>query len=247
MKHTYIYTLLIVSLVMTSSACSKGSSGGDQNLNAPDITTPVVLNPQSPVLSFPLNNEPCLDTTEVNDTQSSVDFRWNASENALSYMVVVRNLSTSTEQEFSASSNEKTIVLQSAEPYSWKVRAIGASGSSPADSSTWRFYLPGPEQVNYAPFPAELTSPISGSTVTPIDGLIDLQWTCSDADNDLARFEVYLDQADGSTLIQTIDYETATTALQVEVENNEIYHWKIIAIDALGNQSDSGVYSFRTN
>lgn len=216
-------------------------------MNIPQEPTPVVLNPADPVLSFPLNNEPCLDTTEVNDTQSSVDFRWNASENALSYVVIVRNLSTATTQEFTASSNEKTIVLQSAEPYSWKVRALGASGSSPAESSTWRFYLPGPEQVNYAPFPAELTSPISGSTVTPIDGLIDLQWNCSDVDNDLARFEVYLDQVDGTTLVQTVDYSTATTALQVPVDNSEIYYWKVIAIDNQGNQSNSGVYSFRTN
>ena len=40
------------------------------------------------------------------------------------------------------------------------------------ESDTWKFYLAGPAQVNFAPFPAELTSPISGSTVTPSDGLI---------------------------------------------------------------------------
>lgn len=247
MKNTCKYTFLLLSIVLTVSACSKGSSGGDQNLNTPEEPAPVILNPVSPVLSFPLNNEPCLDTSEVNDTQSSVDFRWNASENAVSYLVIVRNLSTATAQEFGASSNEKTIVLQSAEPYSWKVRAIGATGSSPAESSTWRFYLPGPEQVNYAPFPAELTSPISGSTVTPIDGLIDLQWNCSDADNDLAHFEVYLDDVDGSTLIQTIDYSSVTTALQIEVDNDQVYYWKVIAVDNLGNKSNSGVYTFRTN
>jgi hypothetical protein len=31
------------------------------------------------------------------------------------------------------------------------------------------------------------------------------------------------------------------------VVKNTTYYWKIIAIDANGNQSSSGVYAFRTN
>ena len=107
--------------------------------------------------------------------------------------------------------------------------------------------MAGPAQVNFAPFPAELTSPISGSTVTPSDGLIQVQWTCTDADNDLTQFEIFLDSTDGSTLINTIDFESTTTSIDVSVENNTIYYWKVVATDAEGNQSNSGVYSFRTN
>ena len=61
------------------------------------------------------------------------------------------------------------------------------------------------------------------------------------------QFEIYLDTTDGNTLINTIDFESTTTSIDVSVENNTIYYWKVVATDAEGNQSDSGVYSFRTN
>ena len=35
--------------------------------------------------------------------------------------------------------------------------------------------------------------------------------------------------------------------IEVEVENKKDYYWKIIAFDANGNSSSSGVYGFRTN
>ncbi|MDC0515517.1 hypothetical protein OAN99_06865 [Flavobacteriaceae bacterium] len=102
--------------------------------------------------------------------------------------------------------------------------------------------------MNYAPFPAELISPRSGANVTPdINNLINLNWTASDVDQDLIRFEVYLDQTDATTLNNEIEYASQETIVEVEVENNKTYYWKIIAIDANGNQSSSGVYAFRTN
>ena len=232
----------IVVLVVLGSvfSCSKGDNV--------DISEPeVILQPESPTLSFPLNNEPCLDTSEINDTQSSVDFRWNTAVNAVSYKIIIQNLSTSVEQQFTSLNNEQTIILQSAEPYSWKVRAIGKPKSTPAESDTWQFYLPGPREINYAPFPAELTGPISGSTVTPIDGIINLQWTCIDSDNDIVSFNIYLDTQNASTLIETLPYSQANTVLETVVENTTLYYWKVIAIDAQGNESDSGVYTFRTN
>ena len=66
-------------------------------------------------------------------------------------------------------------------------------------------------------------------------------------DGDLNSFEVYLDQTDGTTLNQTLDYQENQIQLEVVVENNRVYYWKIVAIDTNGNQSSSGVYAFRTN
>ena len=40
----------------------------------------------------------------------------------------------------------------------------------------------------------------------------------------------------GSTLINTIDFESTTTSIDVSVENNTIYYWKVVATDAEGNQ-----------
>jgi hypothetical protein len=58
---------------------------------------------------------------------------------------------------------------------------------------------------------------------------------------------LYLDQIDGSKLFTTLDYQSNKTSIELEVENNVTYYWKVIAIDANGNQSSSGVYAFRTN
>ncbi len=108
--------------------------------------------------------------------------------------------------------------------------------------------MAGDAVVNYAPFPTELIAPRSGANVTPdINNLVILNWRGSDVDGDLTSYEVYLDQTDASTLNTVIDYEANNTSIEVEVENNTTYYWKVIAIDANGNQSDSGVYAFRTN
>ena len=108
--------------------------------------------------------------------------------------------------------------------------------------------LAGDEIVNYAPFPAELIFPRSGKNVTPgVNNLITLSWTTSDVDGDLLKFEVYLDDNDASTLIESIDYVEDNTSIEIEVQNNTKYYWKIISIDLNGNQSNSGVYAFRTN
>jgi len=247
MKQHYIKTMLI-GLGILILSCSK-DSGGDtvSQITTPTPTPPVILQPQTPVLTFPLNDEPCLDTTVVDETQSIVNFQWNKATNALSYEIDLTNLTTAVEQNFTTTTNAIALALESTEPYGWKVTAIGENGSNPAESVTWRFYLPGPAEVNYAPFPPELTSPNSGSTVTPVNDLVVLQWNCSDADNDLSSYEVYIDQENATTLLQTIEHESITTALDVAVDRNVVYYWKVIATDAEGNKSDSGVYSFRTN
>lgn len=243
MKNTIL--LLAISII-TLTACSKDSDGGGGGTTI-EPEEVIILQPTSATLSFPANNEPCLETTSVNDTQSSITFRWNASDNVNSYDISVTNLSNNTNNVYNASSNEKSLTLEHDEPYSWKIISNGQSGSQPAESDTWKFYLAGPAQVNYAPFPAELTSPVSGSTTTPSEGFISIQWNCTDVDNDLVSFEVYLDTNDASTLVQTLDFASTTTSIDVAVENNSIYYWKVIAIDANGNNSNSGVYSFRTN
>ena len=235
-----ILPLLFAGILMNTTGCSKDSA-------APSEPEVIILDPGTPSLSFPNNNEPCLESTAVNDVQSTVSFRWSAAPNVVSYDLRVTNLANNTFRNYSSTTNEKAVTLENSEPYSWQVTAIGESGSQPAQSDLWKFYLAGPAEVNYAPFPAELTSPISGSTVTPVNGTIQLQWSCTDADNDLASFSVYLDATDGSTLLQTLDYTAATTSIETEVASNTVYYWKVIAVDGQGNQSDSGVFTFRTN
>ena len=65
MKKTIILTITLITL----TACSKESGGNEP----PEV---VILQPTVAVHSS-TNNEPCLETNSVNDTQSSITFRWN--------------------------------------------------------------------------------------------------------------------------------------------------------------------------
>ena len=199
-------------------------------------------------LISPVDKETCLDGVSINDTQSNVTFVWGTATDALSYELEIANLLTQSTQVFTSDTNELSIALSKAEPYSWSVRSVGETGTAPSVSDPWKFYLAGDAVVNYAPFPAEFITPRSGANTTPdINNLVILRWTADDVDNDLDRFEVYLDAIDGTTLNQEITYLAQETQLEVEVENNTVYYWKIVAIDLNGNQSSSGVYTFRTN
>ncbi len=229
----YFYSLTVIYFIAVN--CAKPSD-------------PIPVDPAAATLLSPANNETCLDGNSLNDTQSNVTFSWSTAQDAISYELIVTNLLTQSAQTYASNGNQTEIALIKAEPYAWKVKSIGEVGTNPAESEQWKFYLAGEATVNYAPFPAELLSPRSGANVTPnINNLITLNWRASDVDNDLIRFEVYLDQNDATTLIKTVAYQAIDTAIEVEVEKNKTYFWKIIAIDANGNQSNSGVYAFRTN
>lgn len=231
-RPTKFYRLtLAASTILLLWACSKDNPPPD---------------PEVPTLVAPLNEEACLDGKSLNDTQSSVTFKWNEAVFAQSYQVVVTNLATNSESVFAATSNALDITLSKEEPYKWKVIAEGEEGTTPAESESWKFYLVGNPKINYAPFPAELVSPRSGATISPSDGQITASWNCSDIDGDLTSYQVYLDNTDASTLVMEINHEQATTEAQLDVELNQTYYWKVVAIDANGNRSNSGVYSFRT-
>ena len=209
---------------------------------------PLPIDPGIAILISPTNNETCLDGTYINDSQSNVAFSWSAATDVVSYEVVVTNLLTQSSQTFTSASNQTTIALTKAEPYSWMVKSIGEDGTSPSESDQWKFYLAGDAVTNYAPFPTDLISPRSGANITPdINNLVILNWNGSDVDEDLESFEVYLDQNDATILNTTIPFQNNNNSIEVEVENNATYYWKVVAIDANGNQSSSGVYAFRTN
>jgi len=224
--------------------------GGDDPVTPPVIVNPptppvVILQPGAPALSFPADNESCQDGTSINDSQSEVNFQWGASANTNNYVLTITNLATSTELTFNSTTANKVVALSKSDPYRWSVTAQGATGSTPAQSSLWKFYLAGDAQVNYAPFPPDLLSPKSGSNVFSVNNQVTLTWGASDVDNDLSTYKVYFDTTDGSTLLGSYPHSAETTSTAVSVSANTLYYWKVIAIDANANESDSGVYTFR--
>lgn len=210
-------------------------------------SSPAPLDPTIPTLSFPLNNEACLEGVSLNDSQSSLEFRWNSSQNAVRYRLSLTNLSDNQNQSFETSGTSLSVTLLKNTPYSWSITAKGEEGSNDASSDSWKFYLASSGIINYAPFPTELLAPRSGTTVTPLDGEIILSWAGSDVDGDLDYYELYLDETDASTFIKQIDAISTTTETSIEVQSETAYSWKIIAVDSNGNKSNSGIYTFRTD
>jgi len=206
-----------------------------------------VSNPTSFELIAPANNETCLEGSTINDNQKEIVFQWGGSTNATSYSLDIINLTTNVGQTLQSNGTSLSVKLTSAEPYSWKVIASGEAGAKSASSELWKFFLAGDEVVNYAPFPPELISPRPSATID-VNSLneIVLNWTCSDVDDDIVTFKVYLDTSDGSTLVRELDYVQNNTELAVDVDTDGNYFWKVIAVDGEGNSSSSGVYSFKT-
>ncbi|MFS4416013.1 fibronectin type III domain-containing protein [Maribacter sp. 2307ULW6-5] len=225
--HTLFY-ILFAGLLL-------GCGGGDDP--APEPT------PQPPVaatLLEPANNLICLTATSLNADQSSVAFSWNAAANTDTYELSVTNLNTNATTNTVVGESNATLTLDKANPYAWSVTSRSNGSTETAQSEQWRFYLAGEAQVNFAPFPPELVSPPSGATVT--GNAVSLVWQGSDVDGDLSDYDVYLDDADGSTLLDTV---TEPELQNVPLNANTTYFWKVVARDAAGNTASSNLYSFK--
>ena len=196
-------------------------------------------------LIYPENGSACLDGSIINDTQSKITFQWNASQNANEYEVEIINLNDNYSQKMLSKDRSLEVVLKHGEPYAWTVTAFVDDAS--ITSKEWKFYLAGNGIVNYAPFPPELISPRPSARVNlNSNGQVVLNWTSSDVDGDLETYELYMDQNDGSTLIQTFTEVENTIEIGIVADPGITYLWKVLAIDSDGNSSSSGVYSFVT-
>jgi hypothetical protein len=196
-------------------------------------------------LLYPENGSACLDGSIINDNQSKITFLWNASQNANEYEVEIINLNDNYSQKMLSKDRSLEVVLKHGEPYAWTVTAFVDDAS--ITSKEWKFYLAGNGIVNYAPFPPELISPRPSARVNlNSNGQVMLNWTSSDVDGDLETYELYMDQNDGSTLIQTFTEVENTIEIGIDADPDITYLWKVLAIDRDGNSSSSGVYSFVT-
>ena len=110
--------LLFLGLILLVSSCTQEE--------------PVPVNPSAPTLISPANDETCLDGTSINDSQSSVDFRWSSAANAISYELIVTNLLTQSSQTYPVASNQINVALTKSEPYNWS--CLLYTSPSPRDS-----------------------------------------------------------------------------------------------------------------
>jgi hypothetical protein len=167
-----------------------------------------------------------------------------ASSNTERYTLNVVNLNTNVPQNLSTVSTSASLTLAKGTPYSWSVTSQNASSDQVATSETWLFYNAG-SQTTYAPFPAQLVHPLSGSTVIKdVANEVLLEWTGADVDNDIESFEVFLSTTNPPTT--SVGLANATDMeLSVSVESGTVYYWKVVTTDLEGNTSDSGVFDFK--
>ncbi len=220
---------LIAGIFLTLASCSKDD-------------TPKV--PGAVGLVFPENNSECIAGISLSQTTSEVEFVWEATPNASRYDLSVTRIGSGTFENVTTSNTRASLVLDKGAAYSWQVTARNASGEQGPAGSSWQFYNAGSE-TTYPPFPAVIKSPGSGESVTPDkSGQVVLLWSGADADNDLTGFEVYFGTS-ASSLTKQVTLTSGQTEYAVAVVSGTIYFWEILSLDAEGNTSRSGVYSFR--
>ncbi|MDA0758100.1 MAG: hypothetical protein O3C01_05475 [Bacteroidetes bacterium] len=234
---SFLFTILLLS-------CGGGGDDGGGTVNPPPVINP----PGKSTLSAPANNKTCETGTSISDTQSEVTFTWGASADTNTYDLRITNLNTSVAINKTALATTTTkSTLDKGVPYSWYITSKSTASTTTTNSDTWKFYLAGTGIVNYAPFPADLKIPASGSTVTrDDDGKVTFTWDGSDPDTgDTLKYTLYVDTTDGkqtpSTVLTNLTVKTASVAL----EPATTYYWRVKTSDGT-NSSYSIVYSFKT-
>ncbi|MEL6917800.1 MAG: hypothetical protein AAFO99_08725 [Bacteroidota bacterium] len=231
MKIIYKIALLNVLFLV---ACG---GGGDDSPEPP----PPVPAPSATTLIFPEDNTECNEGQIINDTQSSVTFRWNASQNTDSYEVVIRDLNNGNITRRSVTATEAPIAILRGTPYAWSVISVANGTTETASSSESRFFNQGPGVENYAPFPALAVSPFRGETIAS-STTVNLEWSGSDVDNDIISYEVFFG-IDAEPITSLGSTEELT--IDVSVTPGQIYFWRVITTDSAGNTSQSEIFQFR--
>lgn len=200
--------------------------------------------PKASMLIFPDENSECTTGELLNETTSSVEFRWIASEDTETYELRVSNLNTGITQTISTAAVSAKLPLEKGEPYSWLVVSKNSKVNETASSDTWRFYNAG-SQTTYAPFPAQIISPKSGASVLKdINNEVELSWSGADIEDDIEEFELFFGtDPTPSTLIASLPSDS--TDRVVSVLSGTTYYWRVVTTDSEGNTSDSGIFQFK--
>ena len=200
-------------------------------------------NGQDPItgvrLVFPFENSLCNEGANATPSESTVFFEWEPNNNADNYTLTLENLSTGNIIEYETVDFIFPVTIERAVAFRWSVSYNYQDESRV--SAIWNFYNAGPGVQTYAPFPAEIESPIMAETFSATNS-ITLLWTGSDVDNDIISYDIYFDINNPPSLNTS---NISTDQLSVSVAPGNIYYWNVVTKDAEGNSSESGVYQFR--
>lgn len=231
-------------LILAAFFFAMGCGGKDDQ---PQPSPPEPPSTQAPApgeasLVSPARDEACTDGTIISDDKSKITFTWKAADHADGYELVIKNLQTDTKESHTATGTKLDVTLSRNTPYSWYVVSKSSKTGETAESGIWKFYNAGPGVISYAPFPADLTSPAFGESVTASSGSVDLAWNGLDVDGDIANYDVYFGT---NTNPPALKSDVKDSFLKgVDIKSGNTYYWKIVTKDKEGNSSVSGISQF---
>ena len=243
MLRVNINPAIILLSSLTLFSCG-GGGGGTETPTPPTPPAPPPAPAPAPVaatLTSPANNEQCNEGQAVSDSLSRVTFEWSNADNADSYTMTLTNLDTNVATEHDSTTNSISVDIALDTAYSWSVESKSSSSTETATSAVWQFYNAGAGVTNYAPFPAELVTPVMGSTIASSDAL---EWNGSDLDGDIQDYKVYMSTTSPPTDLHTTTSSNSVTNLTLSAAS--IYYWRVVTTDAQGNESQSPIFEFRT-
>ncbi|WP_289039188.1 hypothetical protein [uncultured Zobellia sp.] len=227
MKRIYFILALLL------SACSNG----DDTIQMPEA----VNDPVAVLLVFPEENMECNEGVILSDAQSKVTFKWSVSEYTDSYEVNLQNLDTQNITKIESTTNSTDIILDRGSAYKWYVVSKSDKSIEIAESESWQFYNAAQGVVNYAPFPADATNPISGSNITSSSNKVTLSWEGTDLDDDIVDYEVFYGTANPPTSSSGV---LTDTTFELDVTIGSTIYWSVKTRDKTNNFSVSEIFNF---
>jgi hypothetical protein len=194
------------------------------------------------LLLFPAENSVCLTGTSVSDQKTLVDFSWTKANNAVSYELTIKNLSTNNFLIKATSINNLKVELSKSSPYSWYVTCKSDKIVETAQSTTWKFYTSGQGSLNYSPFPADKVFPDMNQIIDK--PTLDLEWKGSSIDKNIIGYDIFFSKDPNPLLLRANVKEEKIIGVSVLPKSQ--YYWKIITKDANGNSSESNIFKFST-
>jgi hypothetical protein len=229
--------LLIFSVILILAGCTKNDSA---------VTTPTTtpLAPVKAILTFPLQNAVCTTGTIISDSLSTITFTWNPSDNTDNYDLYLKNLLTAVTTVQNTTQTQLAITVVRNTPFSWYVVSKSSMSTGTAQSDVWKFYNAGLGATTYAPFPAQITAPTYGQSITA--GAVNLTWTGSSVNvGTIINYDVYFGTAATPPIYKSAITDSFVNGVTVTTKTT--YYWRVVTRDFSGNTSDSGVYQFSVN
>ncbi len=205
-----------------------------------DYPFDIQLEPSMPGLLYPTNELTC--------TNFDLEFTWFKSSTDLASSVTYR-IEIASEETFgtilfqgNTSQTSKIFTLEKGVNYFWRVKAIDNFGNESRYTQVQSFFTEPEVSTNTVPSISSSGIPSNGTIVT--ENTTKLSWSASDSDNDPLRYDVYFGESNPPLLFaENID----TMTMDVQVESNKTYYWRVVAKDSNQAAAISRVWSFITD